>query len=103
MTVSACIDFVAGFQLSPGLERSRMSADEKPAARGMTHKLSALLDQVNLTPQEKNQLTEKLGVTEINDIRLLKDADLMTHQLGIRLVPWRKLLQAAQAAVNKCR
>ena len=98
MTVSACIDFVAGFQLSPSLERGRMSADEKPAARGMTHKLSALLDQVNLTPQEKNQLTEKLGVTEINDIRLLKDADLMTHQLGIRLVPWRKLLQAAQAA-----
>ena len=59
----------------------------------MTQELCALLDQY-LLPQETKEVVAKLGCTEINDISWLKERDLEWHQLNIRVVPWRKLLQA---------
>ena len=80
-----------------------MSAHEEPATCGMRQELSALLDEANLTPEEKNECAKlafhQLGATEINDISLLKEDDIEKFGLVnvIRLVPWRRLLQAARA------
>ena len=63
----------------------------------VTPELSALLKEVGLDPEEQNEIA-KQGATEISDIRLLREDDLEMYRLNIRLVPWRKLLQAAQAA-----
>ena len=61
----------------------------------MTPELSALLSEVGLTAAEQNEIA-KLGASEINDLRDLRESDVRDEQLNIPLLPWRRLLRAAR-------